>query len=76
MTRDKPVNLIRWAQAGKPLKTSEGERAVFIAYVPKAKKRHRLIVRVGEDIWLRQTDGRHCETCNGNYYQDIVKDET
>lgn len=67
------MSLLKWAKAGKPLVTQDGQRAKFIAHVPRAKREHRLIVLVNGEIWRRQSDGRHCATCTGSVYPAILK---
>lgn len=72
----KNLTLLQWAKAGLPLKTQDGRKAKFIYHCSKAKKEHRLIVMVGGEVWRRQVNGKHCDTCNGSVYPSIMKDKT
>ena len=71
----KKLSLLQWAKAGLPLKTQDGRKAYFVCHHKTADKEHRLIVMVDRKIWRRQVNGKHCDTCNGNVYPAILKDE-
>lgn len=67
------LTLLQWAKAGKKLVTQDGRPAKFVAYVPRAKENHRFLVLVGDVVWRRQVNGRHCNKCTGSVFPAIRK---
>lgn len=51
--------------------TADGRDAVFLAYDAKLKRP--AVFRVGDQVWTRMKDGRHCEKCDGHVYPSIVR---
>ncbi|MBE2191348.1 MAG: hypothetical protein IAE63_04135 [Alphaproteobacteria bacterium] len=63
------INLSR-AVKGQHFITQDGREAIFIARDDGLERPY--IFRVGNRIWTRLKNGRHCETCNGQVYPAIV----
>lgn len=51
--------------------TQDGRDAHFIARDDLLERPY--MFRVGNAVWTRQRDGRHCETCNGHVYPAIIR---
>lgn len=59
------------AKKGQKFITQDGREAVFLC---RSKKLERpFVFRVGDQIWTRNKNGRHCEKCDGRVYAAIVK---
>ena len=66
---EKALNLSR-ARKGQIFLTQNGKKAVYLGKDSKLKRPY--MFRVGEELWSRQKDGRHCSTCCGTVYPAIV----
>lgn len=53
----------------KKVKDLKLKIAYFISYEPKLERP--LVFRVGDAIWTRQKNGRHCDKCDGLVYPEI-----
>lgn len=54
---------------GSRYKTQDGRWAHLIAIDAKLKRP--LVFRVGDEVWTRQINGRHCDKCDGRAYPSI-----
>ena len=57
---------------GSVFKTQNGTDAVFIARDDELERP--LVFRVGDQIWTRRLDGKHCSTCDGRVFPAILLD--
>lgn len=55
-----PFNL-EAAKAGAPICTREGDPVKFIAHVPEATIRNRVIILIGKTVYSAYEDGKFCE---------------
>jgi hypothetical protein len=58
---------------GQKFPTQDGREAIYIARDKNLKRP--LIFRVGNEVWTRQLDGRHCCNCDGFVYPAIFIDK-
>lgn len=58
------------AKKGNIYLTQDGREAVYIGHDKKLQRPY--MFRVGDAIWTRRKDGKHCDTCNGSVYPFIV----
>jgi hypothetical protein len=59
------------AKKGEKYITQDSREAVFIG---RDKRLERPFIFIVDDqIWTRNKDGKHCETCNGSVYPAIVR---
>lgn len=57
---------------GSVWKSQNGKDAIFIARDDELERP--LVFRVGNQIWTRQLDGKHCSKCDGSVYPAILLD--
>lgn len=62
---------LRTARKGQAFIAQNGRIAIYLGRDENLKRPH--FFRVGDQLWSRQQDGRHCEKCDGTVYPAIVK---
>jgi hypothetical protein len=55
---------------GQRFKTQDGRIAFFITREDRLTMP--LIFRVGDEIWTRQANGKHCDSCDGIVFPAII----